>query len=415
MATIAPSDVAAARYRRIGLLLIVLCFALGGIARGVTDAFSVFVLPIGQEFGVDRAAVTGIYAVTMLCIGFGGPLVGLLVDRFGPKVLVLTGVASLGAGVMMASLAHAVWQFYPSYGLLAGIGCASLGSVVQAALLGRWFDRGLGRALAVSYSANGVGVMIMTPLAQSLIGLEGWRFAYLALGLFILALFLPLFFLPWKTIEAGHPDVHRPSWPTQPGEVSLDLKAALRTPTFWNLSAAFALTSVGIYSVVPQVVAYLIERGFAPLAAASAAGFAGLLMPIGMIGFNWFADRGGRRASVLASYACSIAGTGALLALSGPQDHFLLIAYTVLFGISMGSRGPMISTLATLRFRGPHLGRIYGTMTLSMGTGGALGAWLGGVMHDLFHGYTAVMILSLVALISASLPLFFEARRVSRR
>lgn len=402
-------------HRRIGLLLIVLCFALGGIARGTVDAFAVFVLPIGQEFGVDRAAVTGIYAIVMLGIGFGGPLVGLLVDRFGPRVLVLTGVASLGLGLVLASLAHAVWQFYPTFGLLGGIGCASLGSVVQAALLGRWFDKRLGTALATSYSANGVGVMIMTPLAQALIELDDWRFAYLALGLTILVLFLPLLLLPWKTIEAGHPDVHRPSWPAEPGGVSPSLKAALRTPTFWNLSAAFALTSVGVYAITPQVVAYLIERGFAPLAAASAAGFAGLLMPVGMIGFNWFADRGGRRISALASYACSILGVGALLALSGPQDHLLLIAYVVLFGISMGSRGPMISTLATLRFRGPHLGRIYGSMTLAMGMGGALGAWLGGVVHDLSGGYTAVMILALLSLVSASIPLFFEARRVSKR
>jgi MFS family permease len=411
VSTAAPAP----RYRRIGLLLIVLCFALGGVARGTVDAFSVFVLPIGREFGVDRAAVTGIYAIVMLGIGFGGPLVGLLVDRFGPRVLVLTGVASLGLGLVLASLAQAVWQFYPSFGLLGGIGCASLGSVVQAALLGRWFDRRLGTAMAVAYSANGVGVMIMTPLAQALIGDGDWRFAYLALGLFILVLFLPLLLLPWKTIEAGHPQVHRPSWPTEPGGVSPDLKSAVRTATFWNLCITFALTSVGVYSITPQVVAYLIERGFEPLAAASAAGFAGLLMPVGMIGFNWFADRGGRRASVIASYACSMGGAGALLALSGPQDHLLLIAYTILFGISMGSRGPMISTLATLRFRGPNLGRIYGTMTLAMGAGGALGAWLGGAVHDLTHGYTAVMALSLGALALAAVPLFLEARKVSRR
>ena len=161
--------------------------------------------------------------------------------------------------------------------------------------------------------------------------------------------------------------------------------------------------------------AYLIERGFAPLAAASAAGIAGLLMPIGMIGFNWFADRGGRRASVVAAYACSIGGAGALLALNGPDDHFMLIAYTVLFGISMGSRGPMISTLATLRFRGPHLGRIYGTMTLAMGLGGALGAWLGGAVHDLTQGYTAVFVLSQAALLIAAVPFFVDARGVSAR
>ena len=133
-----------------------------------------------------------------------------------------------------------------------------------------------------------------------------------------------------------------------------------------------------------------------------------------MIGFNWLADRGGRILSAMASYGCTMLGVGALLAFSGPQDFWLLAAFVVLFGISMGSRGPMISTLATMRFRGPHLGRIYGSITLAMGIGGALGAWLGGVAHDLTNGYTAVMAVSLGGLLLGGVPLVTEARRQTR-
>jgi MFS family permease len=398
--------------RRIGLLLIALCFVMGMVSRGLGDAFSVFVLPIGASFGVDRAAVTGIYAVSMLGIGFGGPLAGVLVDRFGPRQLVLVGVAAMGLGLALSSLAQAVWQFYPTFGLLVGIGCAALGSVMQSALLGRWFSRRLGTALAASYSANGVGLMVMAPLSQLLIDAHGWRIAYAILGGGVLFLLAPILLLPWKRIEAGHPDLHMPAATNgSDSPAAPTLRSAVRAAPFWNLCATFFFTSVGIYSLTPQTVAYLIEQGMAPLDAASAVGVTGLLMPIGMIGFNWLADRGGRRFSATASYGCTMLGVGALLAFSGPQDFWLLTAFVVLFGISMGSRGPMISTLATMRFRGPHLGRIYGSITLAMGLGGASGAWLGGLAHDLTGGYTAVMAVSLGGLLLGGVPLLMESHR----
>ena len=401
-----------AQTHRLGLLLIVLCFVMGMVSRGMGDAFAVFVLPISASFGVDRASVTGIYAVAMLGIGFGGPLAGILVDRFGPRQLVLVGVLAMGLGLALSSLAQAVWQFYPTFGLLGGIGCAALGSVMQSALLGRWFSRRLGTALAASYSANGVGMMVMAPLAQILIDAYGWRTAYAVLGGSVLVLLLPILVLPWRRIEAGHPDLH-PQATAQGAETftAPTLHSSLRTAPFWNLCATFFFTSVGIYSLTPQTVAYLIEHGMAPLEAAGAIGVTGLLMPIGMIGFNWLADRGGRRLSATASYGCTMLGVGALLAFSGPQDFWLLTAFVVLFGISMGSRGPMISTLATMRFRGPHLGRIYGSITLAMGLGGASGAWLGGLAHDLTGGYTAVMAVSLGGLLLGGVPLLIESQR----
>ena len=84
----------------------------------------------------------------------------------------------------------------------------------------------------------------------------------------------------------------------------------------------------------------------------------------------------------------------------------------------MGSRGPMISTLATLRYRGAHFGRIYGLISVGMGLGGFLGAWIGGLLHDRTGGYAAVMILSVASLALAAAALGAEAgerERLSRR
>ena len=128
-----------------------------------------------------------------------------------------------------------------------------------------------------------------------------------------------------------------------------------------------------------------------------------------MVGVSWLADRGGRRLAALLAYGCSIAGVGALALVQGPGDDLWLWFYVLLFGGSMGSRGPMISTLATLRYRGAHFGRIYGLITIGSGVGGFLGAWIGGVLHDLTGGYAAVMVLSVASLLIAAASLGSEA------
>ncbi len=128
-------------------------------------------------------------------------------------------------------------------------------------------------------------------------------------------------------------------------------------------------------------------------------------------------DRGGRKRAAVLAYACSIAGVGALALVRGPNDDLWLWLYVLLFGGSMGSRGPMISTLATLRYRGAHFGRIYGLIGVGMGVGGFLGAWIGGLLHDWTDGYAAVMIFSVLSLMLAMTALGGEAgerERLSR-
>ncbi len=102
-------------------------------------------------------------------------------------------------------------------------------------------------------------------------------------------------------------------------------------------------------------------------------------------------------------------GRRGLALVRGPGGDLWLWLYVLLFGGSMGSRGPMISTLATLRYRGAHFGRIYGLIIIGSGVGGFLGAWIGGVLHDLTGNYTAVMVLSVTALVIAAASLGSEA------
>lgn len=388
-------------------LLVALCFALGVASRSISDTFVVFVPALQQAFDAHRGSVTLIYSFALLIGGVAAPVAGWIVDRFGLRVLTVVGMTATALATASASQATALWHLYLGLGVVMGFGAATLSGVLSASLLGRWFpSRRLGVALAVAWSASGVGAMATFPLAQYLITTEGWRNAYIVFAV-VSAVFIPLLlFLPWARIERGAPGLQRSHTAADRGPT---VGEAIRDWPFWALFLSFALTSIGIFALVPQAMVYLLERGIDGPYAARALAVAGLLTPLGMVGFSWLADRGGRRLAALLAYGCSIAGVGALALVRGPGDDLWLWSYVLLFGGSMGSRGPMISTLATLRYRGAHFGRIYGLITIGSGVGGFLGAWIGGVLHDLTGNYTAVMILSVAALVIAAASLGSEA------
>lgn len=388
-------------------LLVALCFALGVASRSISDTFVVFVPALQQAFDAHRGSVTLIYSFALLIGGVAAPVAGWIVDRFGLRVLTVVGMTATALATASASQATALWHLYLGLGVVMGFGAATLSGVLSASLLGRWFpSRRLGVALAVAWSASGVGAMATFPLAQYLITTEGWRNAYIVFAV-VSAVFIPLLlFLPWARIERGAPGLQRSHTAADRGPT---VGEAICDWPFWALFLSFALTSIGIFALVPQAMVYLLERGIDGPYAARALAVAGLLTPLGMVGFSWLADRGGRRLAALLAYGCSIAGVGALALVRGPGDDLWLWSYVLLFGGSMGSRGPMISTLATLRYRGAHFGRIYGLITIGSGVGGFLGAWIGGVLHDLTGNYTAVMILSVAALVIAAASLGSEA------
>jgi MFS family permease len=346
--------------------LVALCFALGVASRSISDTFARFVPALQHAFDASRGSVTLIYSFALLVGGTAAPITGWILDRFGLRVLTMVGMTAAALATAGASQATNVWHLYLGLGVVMGFGSAALSGVLSSTLLGRWFPPNrLGVAIGVSWSASGVGAMATIPIAQHLIATEGWRGAYIIFAC-ASAVFVPLLmFLPWRRIERGALGLV----PLRTaGDAGPTVGEALHDWPFWALTVSFGLTSIGVFSLAPQVMIYLLERGFDGAYAAQALAVAGFLTPLGMIGFSWLADRGGRRLAAILAYACSIAGVGALALVRGPHDDFWLWTYVVLlFGGSMGSRGPMISTLATLRYRGAHFGRIYGLIAIGMG------------------------------------------------
>src|SRR5215467_3516193 len=196
---------------RVALNVLALCFALSVLGRGLGESFTVFLKPISESFGWNRAEVVSVYSLCALAGGLSAPFIGQLFDMSGPRTVFTLGLLLLGGSFLFAAFASHLWQFQLSIGLCVGIGIAFIGNVPNAILLGRWFGPRLPTAMAVVYSATGAGVLVLLPASQILIDHIGWRGAYQFFGAIALILLLPLLLLPWRLFATGSPHVVKPA------------------------------------------------------------------------------------------------------------------------------------------------------------------------------------------------------------
>jgi len=388
---------------RVALNVLALCFMLSVIGRGLGESFTVFLKPISESFGWDRAQVVSVYSLTALSGAIAAPLIGRMFDRSGPRTVYSIGLLLLGGAFLIAGHAQQLWQFQLSVGICVGIGIAFIGNVPNSILLGRWFGPRLPTAMAVVYSATGAGVLILLPASQLLIDHIGWREAYQIFGAVALLLLLPLLILPWRLFSGGSPNLTTSDVSDVAGE-GWTLLRAMRHHAFWALFSTFFFTAIGMYAIAPQVVAYLIDAGFKPLQAATAWGFSGIVLLFGMLGVSWLDGIIGRRPSVLLSYAVSILGIVMLWLLQWYPNFWLLSGFVVCFGSMIGSRGPLLTATAMKIFRGERVGTIYGAITIGSGLGSAIGSWGGGLIHDWAHSYNPLIAFSLVSVLLGMIP-----------
>jgi MFS family permease len=378
------------------ITLVVLTFVMNMLARGVTETFAVFLLPVQSGLGVSRADITLTYSVYMLAYGLSAPFAGQLIDRLGARITYTFGLTTLGLGYLLAGSAAELWQYLLCVGLLGGLGSATLGMIVASGLLSRWFTTRIGAVMALPYAAVGAGMLILPPLTQLLLSTYDWRVTHRLLGAGVL-LALPLvMLLPLGRMTAGSADwraLRRQAATGKRGH--WNVSTAIRTSAFWGLFAAYLFTSVAAYSVLPHSVAYLVEQGFNPLIAASAFGMTGMLSALGILAVGWLSDRFGRLGTVTVTYFSTMLGILLLILVMRWHSLLLVYGFVLFFGLMQGARGPIIVALVAVLFSGGGVGAIYGTLSLAMGLGAAIGSWSSGMLYELTGSYVASFLLAI--------------------
>jgi MFS family permease len=405
---------------KMALVVLLICFTFNMLGRGVGDTYVTFLLPLETEFGWSRSELSSVYSIYMVANGLSAPFVGMLFDRWGPRLVYLLGVGSLGFGYFLAGNLTQLWQFHLCIGVAGGIGISAIGMVPSASLISRWFPHSTSTAIGIAYAGFGAGTLVLVPFAQYLNQTVGWRDAYHVLGGTLLVTLPIVMLLPWRVIRAGYGARGREA-SQEPGLTSSSqtkmqvvesvaapktspLLAALRHSGFWGLAQAFFFTSVVVYTVLVQMIAYLVSTGFTPIEAASAFGFAGMLSVLGVASAGRLADVLGARRTATLTFICTALGLASLLALSYFPSHWFLMSFVAFFGIAQGARGPIISGLCSKLFPGPGLATIYGVAYACMSVGAASGAMMSGLLYDWTGGYQASIIFSMLNVILAVSP-----------
>jgi MFS transporter, OFA family, oxalate/formate antiporter len=387
------------------------------ISAAVMHSYPVYLVAYIEEFGWSRAEVSIAYSVSQLVGGASSPLVGALVDRLGPRRLLLLGGAILVLSLIASAYVAALWQIVVLYGVVMTIGANCLGLVVFVPLLSRYFVRRRGMAISIVQSANGIARGLSAPLVQVLIALIGWRTTYLCQAAFMALCILPLAALFRGADPRRPPPVREGVSPdTGPAEPLLEprrgwtLAEAVRTPHFWLLFAVYMFTGLGSFFVSLHQLAFAIDIGFDRIYAAEVLGAGAFLAVPGIIVTGTLSDYLGREFSALLAYGISILGVVLALLITSPDQHLLLWLHACFFGLTWGARGPAITAKTADLFPGRQLGTILGVITIGSGLGSAIGSSGAGWVFDLSGSYRIAFICSIVSY-AAGCVAFWALRR----
>jgi MFS family permease len=365
------------------------------VASGLYFSFPIFFVALLEEFGWSRGATAAAFSISSVVQGVLSPVVGMLVDRWRPRRVMLAGAFVLGGACLLSTRIDSLWSLYLTVGVLAAAGACAVSWVPSGALIAQWFSERRGSVMGLAFSGMGAGVLTVGPLAQWLIAGHGWRVAYLVLGAGTLAVLVPLVGLVLRDapVRAG---VARAAGAAAPpaGREGREVGDALRTRAFWALFFAYMCTPLAVFSVVTHQVAFAVDHGFPRLFVAGIFGLTGLLSVAGRIGFGIAADRIGRELSATISYGCTAAGTLCLLGLEVWPHVVALYAYAIFFGLGFGARGPIITAMASQLFPG-RFGAIYGFLSVGNGIGGGVAPWFGGFVHDVTGSYRAAFLIAI--------------------
>jgi MFS family permease len=346
------------------------------VAMGTMFSLAVFLDPLSTATGWSRAGISSAMTLNFLTMGIGGFAWGAASDRFGTRVVVISGALLLGLGLTLASRATSLVAFQLIYGILVGLSASAFFAPMIAATTG-WFEQN--RSLAVSLVSAGMGVAPMTisPFARWLISTYDWRTAMLTIGFTAWTLLIP------AALLIRRPPAAKAAGPAQVG-AGLTVAQALRSPQFIVLAVTFGLCCAAHSGPIFHMVSYAITCGIAPMAAVSIYSVEGLSGLGGRLLLGVLADRLGVKPVLVTGLLVQALAIGTYLFINRLGQFYTL---AVVFGTAYGGVMPLYATLAREYFGQRIMGTVFGAATMVSAIGMAFGPLAGGFVFDTFNNY----------------------------
>jgi MFS family permease len=359
------------------------------VAIGAMFSLAVFLEPMATATGWSRAGISSAMTLNFIVMGLGAFGWGAASDRFGTRIVVLSGAALLGVALVLASQATSLIQFQLTYGILVGLAASAFFAPMIAAATA-WFEQN--RSLAVSLVSAGMGVAPMTisPFARWLISTYDWRTAMLSIGMLAWSLLLPAALLVRRPPESAPALGAGGAGPLFMAEaVGMSAAQALRSPQFLVLGLTFFACCAAHSGPIFHMVSYAIFCGVAPMAAVSVYSVEGLAGLGGRLLFGLLGDRFGAKPVLIAGLLVQAFAIGAYVFVSRLGEFYAL---AVIFGMAYGGVMPLYAVLAREYFGQHVMGTVFGAVTMLSSLGMAFGPLAGGWVFDTFDAYSWLFI-----------------------
>ena len=399
-----------------GWFIVALSFFANLTAAGIRSVPSVLIHPLEAEFGWSRTAIASAASLNLLLLGLFAPIGGWLIDRVGPRRVILGCLTTIAVGLVGTVFVQQLWQLILLWGVVLGI-ATGVTPALGASIASRWFVHRRGLAIGIMTNANAAGQVVYLPLLMAIIVSSGWRTALIAMAL-TSAVLIPVIWLlmrdnpaevglePYrsaKALNASELSSRYARGDIRPISISA-ISEVFKTSTFWILSGCFFICGVTANGLIgTHLIPHAIERGIPQLTAATAVGIMGGASFIGTTFSGWLVDRVDPRKVLSVVYG--LRGSS-LFILPFVNESTALFVFAVIYGLDWYASGPATTTIIARCFGAERVGRIFGLVFVFHQLGGASAAILGGWVRVHFGDYQiAFLVGGCLGLIAACLAL----------
>ncbi|MFM2129916.1 MAG: hypothetical protein RL477_1462 [Pseudomonadota bacterium] len=397
------------------LVVLVMFFALSMVST--TRASIGLAMPsLERDLGWSKSFISVVVAWALICMAIMSPLIGNLLDKFGPRRILLVGLLVTAGALGLSSQVSSSWQILIAYSVFGGIGFGIVSKNVASATIARHFTHDRGFAVGVANAGSTAGHIALLPVMAMILATFGWRWGYVFLAVVCIALIpLVLALIPREEPGAQHAKGRPGSDEVVPEALGGRLKLLFSNRTFLALLASYTIcgfTATGMIDT--HFLPYAISCGIPIVVSATAYGVLAAFNMVGMALSGWLSDRINR--PILLAVIYVMRGLSYIILLMVPvYDVNLIWVFAVVFGIFDYSTIPVTTSLVATHVGLRMIGLSLGILAMFHAAGGALGAFLGGVLYDTFNKYDSVWIAAVaVAMIAGVLSLTIRENRPSR-
>jgi MFS family permease len=354
-----------------------------------------------KDFGWTRATVTSGIAMGKIIVGpIFGFAAGWIIDRFGPKRLMLSGIVMGGIALIGLGTMTSLWQFYLFY-FFNALGYMCGGPLPNQVLISRWFTKSRGRAMGVAYLGVGIGGMLVPQIARWLNMEFGWHEALVLLGILMIAIAFPV---AWFVRENPDEASSKEDKALKADHSGVSIAHVLKGWPFYLLVIG-SMCSIGAVSGTSQNLKlfFSLDLNYTQAEAANVMSIVLGSSIIGRLFMGWLADRIAKKYVMILIYALVAAAIPLLYAATTPGVIYI---FAFLFGVALGGDYMIIPLMAAELFGVRVMGRVMGLVITADGLGEAFGPMLAAYLRDTTksyaNGFAALIILAIIGTVAIS-------------